>query len=140
MIKEKLRLKPASGSESRGKTMDGKMDSSLQQQQMEDEKARLLIGLSSADKSYSKKSIFSRRKWSSFTEMLVLKKRCCSESQSAGEGTDDDNQTQSEVSLLYTSGALKRLRWVWTQEPAPWSSHDCRRCSCYKRRNYHSTV
>lgn len=76
MIKEKLRLKPASGSESRGKATDGKMDSSLQQQ-VEDEKARLLIGLSTADRSSSKKSIFSRRKWSSFTEMLVLKKRCC---------------------------------------------------------------
>ncbi|XP_036392090.1 protein KIAA0100-like [Megalops cyprinoides] len=60
MIKEKLRLKPASGSESRGKAADGK-DSSLQQQE-EDEKARLLIGLSTADKSSSKKSIFSRRK------------------------------------------------------------------------------
>uniref|UniRef100_A0A9R1SDM0 Si:ch211-259g3.4 n=2 Tax=Cyprinus carpio TaxID=7962 RepID=A0A9R1SDM0_CYPCA len=61
MIKEKLRLKPASGSESRGKVTDGKTDSSLQQQ-VEDEKARLLIGLSTADKSSSKKSIFSRRK------------------------------------------------------------------------------
>ncbi|XP_030633165.1 protein KIAA0100-like [Chanos chanos] len=61
MIKEKLRLKPAAGSESRGKTADGKTDSSLQQQE-EDEKARLLIGLSTADKSSSKKSIFSRRK------------------------------------------------------------------------------
>ncbi|TRY94640.1 hypothetical protein DNTS_021557 [Danionella cerebrum] len=61
MIKEKLRLKPASGSESRGKVSDGKTDSSLQQQ-MEDEKARLLIGLSTGDKSSNKKSIFSRRK------------------------------------------------------------------------------
>ncbi|KAK2881234.1 hypothetical protein Q8A67_018502 [Cirrhinus molitorella] len=61
MIKEKLRLKPASGSESRGKATDGKTDSSLQQQ-VEDEKARLLIGFSNADKSSSKKSIFSRRK------------------------------------------------------------------------------
>uniref|UniRef100_A0A672K1T5 Bridge-like lipid transfer protein family member 2 n=1 Tax=Sinocyclocheilus grahami TaxID=75366 RepID=A0A672K1T5_SINGR len=61
MIKEKLRLKPASGSESRGKVTDGKTDSSLQQQ-VEDEKARLLIGFSTADKSSSKKSIFSRRK------------------------------------------------------------------------------
>ncbi|XP_051963532.1 protein KIAA0100-like [Xyrauchen texanus] len=61
MIKEKLRLKPASGSESRGKMAEGKADSSLQQQ-VEDEKARLLIGLSTADKSSSKKSIFSRRK------------------------------------------------------------------------------
>uniref|UniRef100_A0A673KR42 Protein KIAA0100-like n=1 Tax=Sinocyclocheilus rhinocerous TaxID=307959 RepID=A0A673KR42_9TELE len=61
MIKEKLRLKPASGSESRSKATDGKTDSSLQQQ-VEDEKARLLIGFSTADKSSSKKSIFSRRK------------------------------------------------------------------------------
>ncbi|XP_074535457.1 bridge-like lipid transfer protein family member 2 isoform X2 [Halichoeres trimaculatus] len=61
MIKEKLRLKPASGSDLRGKTSEGKSDNSLQQQE-EDEKARLLIGLSSADKSSSKKSIFSRRK------------------------------------------------------------------------------
>ncbi|KAJ8385068.1 hypothetical protein AAFF_G00195980 [Aldrovandia affinis] len=60
MIKEKLRLKPASGSESRGKATDGK-DSNMQQQE-EDEKARLLIGLSTADKSSGKKSIFSRRK------------------------------------------------------------------------------
>ncbi|XP_047449852.1 protein KIAA0100-like isoform X4 [Mugil cephalus] len=61
MIKEKLRLKPASGSDLRGKTSEGKSDISLQQQE-EDEKARLLIGLSTADKSSSKKSIFSRRK------------------------------------------------------------------------------
>lgn len=61
MIKEKLRLKPASGSDLRGKASEGKSDNSLQQQE-EDEKARLLIGLSSADKSSSKKSIFSRRK------------------------------------------------------------------------------
>lgn len=61
MIKEKLRLKPASGSDLRGKMSEGKSDNSLQQQE-EDEKARLLIGLSSADKSSSKKSIFSRRK------------------------------------------------------------------------------
>ncbi|XP_053729479.1 bridge-like lipid transfer protein family member 2 isoform X1 [Synchiropus splendidus] len=61
MIKEKLRLKPASGSDLRGKTLEGKSDNGLQQQE-EDEKARLLIGLSSADKSSSKKSIFSRRK------------------------------------------------------------------------------
>lgn len=60
MIKEKLRLKPASASESRGKAAEGKADSGLQQQ-MEDEKARLLIGLSSTDKSSSKK-IFSRHK------------------------------------------------------------------------------
>lgn len=62
MIKEKLRLKPASGSDLRGKSSEGKSDNGLQQQE-EDEKARLLIGLSSADKSSSKKSIFSRRKW-----------------------------------------------------------------------------
>ncbi|XP_072248320.1 bridge-like lipid transfer protein family member 2 [Leuresthes tenuis] len=61
MIKEKLRLKPASGSDMRGKVSEGKSDNSLQQQE-EDEKARLLIGLSTADKSSSKKSIFSRRK------------------------------------------------------------------------------
>ncbi|XP_049582720.1 bridge-like lipid transfer protein family member 2 isoform X1 [Syngnathus scovelli] len=62
MIKEKLRLKPAAGgADPRGKTMDGKADSGLQQQE-EDEKARLLIGLSAADKSSGKKSIFSRRK------------------------------------------------------------------------------
>lgn len=61
VIKEKLRLKPASGSETRGKPTDGKADSSVQQQ-VEDEKARLLIGLSTADKSSTKKSIFSRRK------------------------------------------------------------------------------
>ncbi|XP_061073886.1 bridge-like lipid transfer protein family member 2 [Conger conger] len=60
MIKEKLRLKPASGSESRGKAAEGK-DGGLQQQE-EDEKARLLIGLSTADRSSGKKSIFSRRK------------------------------------------------------------------------------
>ncbi|KAM9853046.1 bridge-like lipid transfer protein family member 2 isoform 2-T2 [Aulostomus maculatus] len=61
MIKEKLRLKPAAGSDLRGKVSEGKSDNSLQQQE-EDEKARLLIGLSTADKSSSKKSIFSRRK------------------------------------------------------------------------------
>lgn len=60
MIKEKLRLKPASASEFRGKAAEGKADSGLQQQ-MEDEKARLLIGLSTTDKSSSKK-IFSRHK------------------------------------------------------------------------------
>ncbi|XP_061637620.1 bridge-like lipid transfer protein family member 2 isoform X1 [Phyllopteryx taeniolatus] len=62
MIKEKLRLKPAgAGSDPRGKTSDSKADSGLQQQE-EDEKARLLIGLSAADKNSGKKSIFSRRK------------------------------------------------------------------------------
>lgn len=62
MIKEKLRLKPASGSDLRGKVSEGKSDNNLQQQE-EDEKARLLIGLSTADRASSKKSIFSRRKW-----------------------------------------------------------------------------
>lgn len=62
MIKEKLRLKPAPGSDVRGKVSEGKSDNNLQQQE-EDEKARLLIGLSSVDKTSSKKSIFSRRKW-----------------------------------------------------------------------------
>lgn len=61
MIKEKLRLKPAAGTELRGKAPDGKSENSLQQQE-EDEKARLLIGFSTADKNSSKKSIFSRRK------------------------------------------------------------------------------
>ncbi|TNN01680.1 hypothetical protein fugu_011062 [Takifugu bimaculatus] len=61
MIKEKLRLKPSSGSDLRGKVSEGKSDNGLQQQE-EDEKARLLIGLSTGDKSSSKKSIFSRRK------------------------------------------------------------------------------
>ncbi|XP_015238967.1 PREDICTED: protein KIAA0100 homolog isoform X2 [Cyprinodon variegatus] len=60
MIKEKLRLKPASVTDLRGKVSEGKSDNN--QQQEEDEKARLLIGLSTADKSSSKKSIFSRRK------------------------------------------------------------------------------
>lgn len=63
MIKEKLRLKPSSGSDLRGKVSEGKSDNGLQQQE-EDEKARLLIGFSTGDKSSSKKSIFSRRKWS----------------------------------------------------------------------------
>ncbi|KAM4627158.1 bridge-like lipid transfer protein family member 2 [Polymixia lowei] len=61
MIKEKLRLKPAAGADSRGRAYEAKSDNNLQQQE-EDEKARLLIGLSTADKSSSKKSIFSRRK------------------------------------------------------------------------------
>uniref|UniRef100_A0A3Q2NT77 Bridge-like lipid transfer protein family member 2 n=1 Tax=Fundulus heteroclitus TaxID=8078 RepID=A0A3Q2NT77_FUNHE len=61
MIKEKLRLKPASVVDLRGKVSEGKSDHN-QQQQEEDEKARLLIGLSTTDKSSSKKSIFSRRK------------------------------------------------------------------------------
>ncbi|RXM94453.1 Fructose-bisphosphate aldolase C-B [Acipenser ruthenus] len=56
-----LRLKPASGSDTKGKVSDSKTDTNLQQQE-EDEKARLLIGLSSSDKTSSKKSIFSRRK------------------------------------------------------------------------------
>ncbi|KAK5620576.1 hypothetical protein CRENBAI_022122 [Crenichthys baileyi] len=61
MIKEKLRLKPASVADLRGKVSEGKSDNN-QQQQEEDEKARLLIGLSTTDKSSGKKSIFSRRK------------------------------------------------------------------------------
>ncbi|XP_044528771.1 protein KIAA0100 homolog isoform X1 [Gracilinanus agilis] len=60
VIKEKLRLKPAAGSESRGK-LETKSDLAVQQQE-EDEKARLLIGLSVGDKNPSKKSIFGRRK------------------------------------------------------------------------------
>ncbi|XP_029026241.1 bridge-like lipid transfer protein family member 2 isoform X2 [Betta splendens] len=62
MIKEKLRLKPASGSDLRGKASEGKSEGNNLQQQEEDEKARLLIGLSTGDKTSSKKSIFSRRK------------------------------------------------------------------------------
>ncbi|XP_027718336.1 protein KIAA0100 homolog [Vombatus ursinus] len=60
VIKEKLRLKPAAGSETRGK-LETKSDLNVPQQE-EDEKARLLIGLSVGDKNPSKKSIFSRRK------------------------------------------------------------------------------
>ncbi|XP_051848259.1 bridge-like lipid transfer protein family member 2 [Antechinus flavipes] len=60
VIKEKLRLKPAAGSETRGK-LETKSDLNVQQQE-EDEKARLLIGLSVGDKNPSKKSIFGRRK------------------------------------------------------------------------------
>lgn len=59
VIKEKLRLKPATGSEVRGK-LETKSDLNMQQQ--EEEKARLLIGLSVGDKNPGKKSIFSRRK------------------------------------------------------------------------------
>ncbi|XP_056415070.1 bridge-like lipid transfer protein family member 2 [Hyla sarda] len=58
VIKEKLRLKPAAGAETKGKS-ETKTDMN---QQEEDEKARLLIGLSVADKNTGKKSIFSRRK------------------------------------------------------------------------------
>ncbi|XP_068126254.1 bridge-like lipid transfer protein family member 2 isoform X2 [Hyperolius riggenbachi] len=58
VIKEKLRLKPAAGAETKGKS-DTKTDMN---QQEEDEKARLLIGLSMADKNTGKKSIFGRRK------------------------------------------------------------------------------
>ncbi|XP_067864625.1 bridge-like lipid transfer protein family member 2 [Heptranchias perlo] len=63
VIKEKLRLKPASGLETRGRTAEPKTDGSLQQQE-EDEKARLLIGskLSSSDKTSNKKSLFGKRK------------------------------------------------------------------------------
>ncbi|XP_063002776.1 bridge-like lipid transfer protein family member 2 [Elgaria multicarinata webbii] len=60
VIKEKLRLKPAAGSESRGKP-DSKPEGHVQQQE-EDEKARLLIGLSVGEKNPGKKSIFGRRK------------------------------------------------------------------------------
>ncbi|EGW15226.1 UPF0378 protein KIAA0100, partial [Cricetulus griseus] len=59
VIKEKLRLKPATGSEVRGK-LETKSDLNLQQQ--EEEKARLLIGLSVGDRNPGKKSLFSRRK------------------------------------------------------------------------------
>nr|XP_023411892.1 protein KIAA0100 homolog [Loxodonta africana] len=60
VIKEKLRLKPATGSEVRGK-LETKSDLNMQQQK-EEEKARLLIGLSLGDKNLGKKSIFGRRK------------------------------------------------------------------------------
>uniref|UniRef100_A0ACB8ECM7 Uncharacterized protein n=1 Tax=Sphaerodactylus townsendi TaxID=933632 RepID=A0ACB8ECM7_9SAUR len=60
VIKEKLRLKPATGSESRGK-QENKLEGHIQQQE-EDEKARLLIGLSVGEKNPGKKSIFSRHK------------------------------------------------------------------------------
>uniref|UniRef100_A0A8C0GPD0 Bridge-like lipid transfer protein family member 2 n=1 Tax=Chelonoidis abingdonii TaxID=106734 RepID=A0A8C0GPD0_CHEAB len=60
VIKEKLRLKPAAGAEARGK-LENKADGTIQQQE-EDEKARLLIGLSVGEKNPSKKSIFGRRK------------------------------------------------------------------------------
>lgn len=60
VIKEKLRLKPATGSEVRGK-LETKSDLNMQQQE-EEEKARLLIGLSVGDKNPGKKSIFGRRK------------------------------------------------------------------------------
>ncbi|XP_067422043.1 bridge-like lipid transfer protein family member 2 isoform X2 [Emydura macquarii macquarii] len=60
VIKEKLRLKPAAGAEARGK-LESKSDGPIQQQE-EDEKARLLIGLSVGEKNPSKKSIFGRRK------------------------------------------------------------------------------
>ncbi|XP_007935565.1 protein KIAA0100 homolog [Orycteropus afer afer] len=60
VIKEKLRLKPATGSEVRGK-LETKSDLNMQQQK-EEEKARLLIGLSLGDKNPGKKSIFGRRK------------------------------------------------------------------------------
>ncbi|XP_064424989.1 bridge-like lipid transfer protein family member 2 [Latimeria chalumnae] len=60
VIKEKLRLKTGPGVESKGKSTEGKVDAN--QQQEEDEKARLLIGLSTNDKNAGKKSIFGRRK------------------------------------------------------------------------------
>lgn len=59
MIKEKLRLKPPPGIDSR-RAMEARQHNSMKQQE-EEEKARLLIGFG-ADKSSSKKSIFSRRK------------------------------------------------------------------------------
>ncbi|KAM4700309.1 bridge-like lipid transfer protein family member 2 isoform 2-T2 [Discoglossus pictus] len=58
VIKEKLRLKPAAGAEVKGKS-ETKTDMN---QQEEDEKARLLIGLSMGDKNTGKKSLFGRRK------------------------------------------------------------------------------
>ncbi|NXF21583.1 K0100 protein, partial [Rhodinocichla rosea] len=60
VIKEKLRLKPAAGGETRGK-LENKSDGTRGGQE-EDEKARLLIGLSVGEKNPSKKSIFGRRK------------------------------------------------------------------------------
>ncbi|XP_063151468.1 bridge-like lipid transfer protein family member 2 [Candoia aspera] len=60
VIKEKLRLKPAVGTESRAR-QESKLEGPVQQQE-EDEKARLLIGLSVGEKNPGKKSIFSRRK------------------------------------------------------------------------------
>ncbi|XP_041053496.1 protein KIAA0100-like isoform X1 [Carcharodon carcharias] len=63
VIKEKLRLKPASGLEARGRSTELKTDGNAQQQE-EDEKARLLIGskLISGDKASGKKSLFGKRK------------------------------------------------------------------------------
>uniref|UniRef100_A0A8C5MXP2 Bridge-like lipid transfer protein family member 2 n=1 Tax=Leptobrachium leishanense TaxID=445787 RepID=A0A8C5MXP2_9ANUR len=58
VIKEKLRLKPAAGAETKGK---GETKTDMNQQE-EDDKARLLIGLSMSDKNPSKKSLFGRRK------------------------------------------------------------------------------
>ncbi|KAL7976085.1 hypothetical protein Chor_009763 [Crotalus horridus] len=60
VIKEKLRLKPAAGTESRARP-ESKLEGPVQQQE-EDEKARLLIGLSVGEKNPGKKSLFSRRK------------------------------------------------------------------------------
>ncbi|XP_042194719.1 protein KIAA0100 [Callorhinchus milii] len=62
VIKEKLRLKPALGSDSRTRLSESKVEGNLQQE--EDEKARLLIGskLSSSDKTSTKKSLFGKRK------------------------------------------------------------------------------
>ncbi|GCC17324.1 hypothetical protein chiPu_0020532, partial [Chiloscyllium punctatum] len=63
VIKEKLRLKPTSGLEARGRSTELKADSNIQQQE-KDEKARLLIGskLISGDKASGKKSLFGKRK------------------------------------------------------------------------------
>lgn len=60
MIKEKLRLKPMQGVGDARRPLDAKPEAAVKKE--EDEKVRLLIGLSSADKSSGKKSIFSRRK------------------------------------------------------------------------------
>ncbi|XP_029466864.1 protein KIAA0100 homolog isoform X2 [Rhinatrema bivittatum] len=61
VIKEKLRLKPATGADGKGK-LEVKVEGSRPEEQEEDKKARLLIGLSMSDKNPSKKSIFGRRK------------------------------------------------------------------------------
>lgn len=59
VIKEKLRLKTATGTEVQGKL---KTTSDRNMQQQEEEKARLLIGLRAGNKNPSKKSIFGWRK------------------------------------------------------------------------------
>lgn len=103
MIKEKLRLKPASASDLRSKSLEGKSDNSLQQQE-EDEKARLLIGLSTADKSSSKKSIFSRRKWKLPPDWMSW------ETQNASVWRAASPQSQYEAhSVLYLSPIMSLL-------------------------------